>query len=161
MKTMPLGVVVSEAITKPSHGAKTSSNRKRLSWLGCALLTSVLLLGTQPARGEDWSLDKLMPFSKKNAQQTRRAAPAKPSLITQLDTGTKRLFAGAKDLLTFKNPFPKPKPPKPLLPWQQPSGSSRQKKKKPDSILTSWFQPKKPEAPKTLDEFMELKRMDF
>jgi hypothetical protein len=129
---------------------------KHLSF-GAIVLGTALLVGSQPALAEGWSLKRLVPLG--NSKKTSSKPSQKPSLLKQLDSGTKRFSAGTRELLTFKNPLPKPQAPKPLLPWQQPSKPSKPKKK-PDSILTSWWQPKKPKPPESLDEFMSLKRMD-
>lgn len=124
-----------------------------------AALCLALLMGAPLARAEGWSSPQGFPFGKKGPSASRQHSAKKPSLLKQLDNGTKKFFAGARNALKFENPFASKKPAARPLPWQQPA---RRKKPKstPGSLLGSWFQPKEPKAPESLDEFMRLKRLD-
>ena len=123
------------------------------TWL--PLLGLAVLLASQPAVAEGWSLEKIVPFAKKS---TNRPSIKKqsgknrgPSALARFDAGTKKLVRGTVDLLTLK-PLWKPKPPK-----RRPTFTSRKRAKK-KSIWQSWFGPKASPPIQSMGDFVGLKR---
>ena len=131
-------------------------------------LALALLMVVQPALAEEGWLDKLNPFAKKERQNTVSARRyhtrnVEPSPLEKLNAGTKKLFAGARDALTWKKPAPKRKPTNQHVPWiRQPQDprylSNRKKKKK--SWLDSLFRREEPKQPQSLKDWVGLPRLD-
>ncbi len=128
-----------------------------------------LLLASQTAAAEGWSLAKLSPFGKKHskAAERRRSETAdrerakKPSPLEKLGADTKEFFSKTKDALSLKRTAAKPggtrRPG--WLHRSDPRRSSRPPKKQ-SSWLNSLFRRKEPKVLKSVDDWMSLERQD-
>lgn len=128
-----------------------------------ASVALALLLGVQPALGDGWSLEKLVPFGKKQTRKSVHKRPARPSPLEKLDIQVKRFFAGAKDALTWKKPAAKKKPTNQYLPWMRESNQQRythHNKRPKRSWLDALFRPKEPKPIESMEEWVGLPRLD-
>ncbi len=116
------------------------------------VLTLAVLVEKQPLQAKAWSLADLNPFAKKDTKTAPRGQLKAPSPWQRIDTGTKQFFTKTKDVLTLKKPEKKNNPSL----WNR--RPKRPTNKKP--FWSSWFKPKKPGPPKSMEEWWQLKRMD-
>ena len=137
----------------------------RILSAGAAL---ALLIVTQPVLAEEGWLGKLNPFANQEkhdtvSRNTHNAGRAEPSPLERFNAGTKKFFAGARDVLVGKKPAPEKKPTNQYAPWvRQPKDprylDSRKKKKK--SWLDSLFRREEPKPPQSLKDWVGLPRLD-
>ncbi len=117
----------------------------------CTSLLSLALavwLGGQMAEAEGWS----WPFSSStNKSASVRKTSQEPSTLQKINQETKEFFGQVGQTLSPKKPAPKKKAPHPYNPWV------KQTKKEKSSWLSSWFAPKEPDPPRSLNEWMDLK----
>jgi hypothetical protein len=140
-----------------------------------ALLVLILALGvTAVAKAGPW----WNPFARNDPSTNPNYAPGKMVIngkpingssvqtpksmgaeaVDKVSQGTKRAFTSTKDALSFKK---KPAPPPGF--GQQPSwsrtppGQKKPVKQKP-SMFGSWFKPKEPKGPNTVEEFLQSPR---
>jgi len=120
-----------------------------------------LLLGGRPAAAEGWSLGRLNPLGKKDSAKTPENTTKKPSPLEKLDTEVKRFFAKTGGLLKLKKPAAKQPAYKRHYPWnRQPKSPRLAQRPKPPSWFSSLFRREQPKVPKSLDDWMSLKRQD-
>jgi len=123
-------------------------NLLRTSLIGLALVVG---LGSQAARGEGWSLGSLNPFSGSSSKSaSSHKASREPSALDKMNRNTKQFFGKVGQTMSPSKPAPK-KQPSPYNPWV------KQTKKEKTSMFGSWFAPKEPAPPRSLNEWMELK----
>jgi hypothetical protein len=80
-----------------------------------------------------------------------RKTSQEPSTLQKINQETKEFFGQVGQTLSPKKPAPKKKAPHPYNPWV------KQTKKEKSSWLSSWFAPKEPDPPRSLNEWMDLK----
>ena len=120
-----------------------------------ALLCAAILLSASTTVQADWGLSN--PFSWGSSKKTtKKKAPS-----TLSNTSTKNFFYKTGD---FLNPFNDGKdsylPKMPSMYPPEPKTTS--KTEKPKASWTSWLYPEEePQTPRTVGEFMELKRSNF
>jgi len=129
-----------------------------------------LMLAARAAVGDEWSLAKLNPFSKK--EKVEKMEPRKmtigsnrgyryqsetpqPSAWQKFDAGTKKFFSDTKRALTWKKPAPKRPTSSTGLAW------IKQPKEEKKSWFGSLFAPKEPAPAKSMQEFLGLPRPEF
>lgn len=127
-----------------------------------------LLIGGQSALADGWSLEKLLPFGKREPGKSARQTAAKPSPLRRfraemrkLNAQTKRLFAGVQDALTWKKPAPRSRPTNQYLPWIRPPKRQsylHPKKKQKESWFDSLFPREEPNQVQSLKDFVGLPR---
>ncbi|MEN6496490.1 MAG: hypothetical protein ABFD16_19565 [Thermoguttaceae bacterium] len=123
-------------------------NLTRTSLIALALAVG---LGSQMALGEGWSLGSLNPFpSSSSKSASTHKASREPSTLEKMNRNTKQFFGKVGQTLSPSKPAPK-KQPSPYNPWV------KQTKKEKTSMFGSWFAPKEPPPPRSLNEWMELK----
>lgn len=137
-----------------------------------------LLIGGRPAAAENWSLQKLNPFAKKQQPNRTHARQRSydrrsPTPIEKFNAGTKKFFADAgtgtkklltntRDALTWKKPAAK-KSNTPHFPWvREPAYRQHQRstKKEKKSWLSSLFRREEALPSRSLDDFMGAERLD-
>lgn len=131
-------------------------------------VTLALLIIAQPVLAEEGWLEKLNPFAKKEEYNPRSGSryqvkKAEPSPLEKLSAGTKKFFAGARDMLTGKRPAPKPRPTNQYAPWVRDSKDpryARGQKKKKRSWLDSLFRREEPKPVRSLQDWVALPRVD-
>jgi len=114
----------------------------------------LMWIGARPDVGYGWSWN---PFSSASTTETRskkpisKTAQKSPSTWSKVTSGTKGFFTKVGNTLTGKKSAPK-KTAKPQYAFPK---SRVQKKEESKSWFSSWFQPKEPEKPKTVSEWMD------
>lgn len=123
-------------------------------WIG--LLAA--LFGSWLAAGVAWADDPAWNrmFCVGKEKQVKHESRHDPSILTQLDRGTKKFFRGVGDVLTLK-PLRQQKPePQPKMHWM----NQKPAPKKHGFWDRLFGPPEPPPPPKSLKEFMKMKRMD-
>jgi len=120
-----------------------------------------LLVGGRPAAAEEWSFGQLNPLAKRDSAKTPENKTKKPSPLEKLDAGVKRFFAKTGELLKLKKPAARQPAYKRHYPWnRQPRSPRLARRPKPPSWFPSLFRHEQPKVPKSLDDWMSLKRQD-
>lgn len=133
-------------------------------WLTAFVLA--LLLGSRTAQAEGWSL--LHPFSttKTEAKPPATSKPARkpvkkePSTLDKMGTGTKNFFTGVGDKLSLKKSPPAKTGSYTTSSGNTNLGSQSSKIKSSSGSGSSWnpFHKEEPKPPKTLSDFVGMKR---
>ena len=123
------------------------------------------LVGGRPAPAEGWSVQSLNPFAGKEPKQSQQSAgktAKKPSPLARLNAGTKEFFSKAKRTLTPNKAAEKEPAYRQHYPWNRPPRTRvRHQSPKKQTWLSSLFRRKESKPPpQSLDDWMNLKRMD-
>jgi hypothetical protein len=113
---------------------------------------AMLMLGSQPAWGEGWSLGRLWPFGQNGIQPVKA--------VKKVGSGTKRAFYKTKQTLSFNRDEPKPSQ---FAAWKKPQEYRRAESKDDEQpgFFSSLFRPADPPRPsKTIKDFMSQKRVE-
>ncbi len=138
-------------------------------WSLCAGAVLVVLIVARPALAEEGWLGKLNPFAKKEKKEQPRTTwggtytprKAKPSPLEKLGTGTKKFFAGARDVLTGKKHAPKRKPANHYTPWTRQSTDWRHtSSRKKQSWFDSLFRREEPKPVESMEDWVGLPRLE-
>ena len=136
---------------------------KILGTLSTGLILVLLICDLAQAE-DDWSLNRLNPFTK----HVKKLGNGTKKLLSDATAGTEKLFHGAADVLTLKKPTSQKKASNPLLPWtwgaKDPpptnSWNHRAPKKQKKSFMDFLIRREEPKPVKSFKDFFALERMD-
>jgi hypothetical protein len=109
----------------------------------------------RPAMGDGSSSPNLSPDGQTNTKKTTLAqTKPEPSLLNKMSTGTKKIFTGVGDALTFKKTSKKSTV-TPTNPWIKPP-----KEEPKPSWFSSIFPKEEPKKKTSPSEWLDQKRLD-
>lgn len=108
----------------------------------------------KPSTNPNYAPGKMVIDGKPINGSSVQAPKSMPAVaVEKVGQGTKSLLTSTKNALTFKK---KPSNPEPS--WSRTPPTQKKPQKPKSGMFGSWFRPKEPEGPRTVEEFLQSPR---